>query len=321
MDQYKILVVDDHPDNFRLIQTYFRDEPWLIMGAANGQEALQTIVDNPPDLILLDLMMPRMDGFEVSRRLKNDPHTRLIPIVMMTAFANSENKIKGIQIGVDDFITKPINFLELRTRVRSLLRIKSYTDELEQAEKVIFSLALAVEAKDHYTMGHCKRLAEIGAELGRNLGMSDEDVTTIRRGAYLHDIGKIAVHDQILLKPGPLGDSEFQRVKQHPVVGERICKPLRTLQPALPIIRHHHERLDGSGYPDALKAPDIPVTAQIVGMVDCFDALTSERPYRNAVKPEEALDLIERDVRAGLWDGDLFKDFSRIIQNNAIEAK
>jgi putative two-component system response regulator len=321
MDQHKILVVDDHPDNFRLIQTYFRDEPWLIMSAVNGQEALQTVADDPPDLILLDLMMPRMDGFEVSRRLKNDPHTRLIPIVMITAFANSENKIKGIQIGVDDFITKPINFLELRTRVRSLLRIKSYTDDLEQAEKVIFSLALAVEAKDHYTMGHCKRLAEIGAELGRNVGMSDEDVTTIRRGAYLHDIGKIAVHDQILLKPGPLGDTEFQRVKQHPVVGERICKPLRTLQPALPIIRHHHERLDGSGYPDALKAPDIPVTAQIVGLVDCFDALTSERPYRNAVKTGEALNLIERDVLAGLWDKALFQDFSRIIQANAIEVK
>lgn len=320
MDQHKILVVDDHPDNVRLIQTYFRDEPWLIMSAINGQEALQMVIDDPPDLILLDLMMPRMDGFEVSRRLKNDPHTRLIPIVMITAFANSENKIKGIQIGVDDFITKPINFLELRTRVRSLLRIKSYTDELEQAEKVIFSLALAVEAKDHYTMGHCKRLAEIGAELGRNLGMSDEDVTTIRRGAYLHDIGKIAVQDQILLKPGPLGETEFRRVKQHPVVGERICKPLRTLQPALPIIRHHHERLDGSGYPDALKAPDIPITAQIVGLVDCFDALTSERPYRNAVKTVEALTVIERDVRAGLWDGEIFKEFSRIVQDSTIEA-
>jgi len=321
MDEQKILVVDDQPDNIRLIQTYFRDEPWAIDGAANGQEALQSVADDPPDLILLDLMMPRMDGFEVSKRLKTDPQTRLIPIVMMTAFANSENKIKGIQIGVDDFITKPINFLELRTRVRSLLRIKSYTDELEQAEKVIFSLALAVEAKDQYTMGHCKRLAEIGAELGRDLGMSDEEVTTIRRGAYLHDIGKIAIDEQILLKPGPLVETEFRRVKQHPVVGERICKPLKTLQPALPIIRHHHERFNGSGYPDALKAEAIPVTAQIVGLVDCFDALTSDRPYRKAVEAEKALDLIEKDATAGLWNKELFNDFSRIIQNNSVSLK
>ena len=314
MDKQKILVVDDHPDTIRLIQTYFRDEPWDINSASNGQEALKTISENPPDLILLDLMMPRMDGFEVSRRLKNDPLTRLIPIVMMTAYANSENKIKGIQIGVDDFITKPINFLELRTRLRSLLRIKNYTDELEQAEKVIFSLALAVEAKDQYTMGHCKRLAEIGAVLGRDLGMSDDEVTTIRRGAYLHDIGKIAIDEQILLKPGPLAEKEFRKVQQHPLVGERICKPLRTLQPALPIIRHHHERFNGSGYPDALKAEEIPVVAQIVGLVDCYDALTTDRPYRRAVNAQKALELIENDVAAGLWNRDLFKDFSRIIQ-------
>ncbi len=321
MEKHKILVVDDHPDNVRLIQTYFRDEPWIINSASNGQEALEFVADDPPDLILLDLMMPRMDGFEVSKRLKSDPATRLIPIVIMTAFANSENKIKGIKLGVDDFITKPINFLELRTRIRSLLRIKGYTDELEQAEKVIFSLALAVEAKDQYTMGHCKRLAEIGAELGKNLGMSDDEVTTIRRGAYLHDIGKIAIDEQILLKPGPLDETEFRRVKQHPVVGERICKPLRTLQPALPIIRHHHERFNGSGYPDALKAEKIPVGAQIVGLVDCYDALTSDRPYRRAVKQEKALTLMEKDVHTGLWDRELFNDFSRIIQNNSISSK
>ncbi len=321
MDEQKILVVDDHPDNIRLIQTYFRDEPWIISSASNGQEALQAVTEEPPDLILLDLMMPRMDGFEVSKRLKSDMQTRLIPIVMMTAFANSENKIKGIQIGVDDFITKPINFLELRTRIRSLLRIKSYTDELEQAEKVIFSLALAVEAKDQYTMGHCTRLAEIGAELGRNMGMSDDEVTTIRRGAYLHDIGKIAINEQILLKPGPLVETEFRRVKQHPVVGERICKPLKTLQSALPIIRHHHERFNGSGYPDALKAGEIPITAQIVGMVDCYDALISDRPYRRAMNQENAINLIEKDAKAGLWEKDLFNDFSRIIQNNTSIAK
>lgn len=314
-EQSRILVVDDIPNNIALIEKFFTNANYQIHSAQNGYDAIDIVTKNPPDLILLDVIMPGIDGFEVARRIKNDVKTRLLPIIMITALDDSESKIKGIEIGVDDFISKPINLLELRARVASLLRLKKYTDELENAEKIIFSLALAVEAKDPYTKGHCNRLAEYGAILGEQLSLSPDEIKNIRRGAILHDIGKIAIADQILLKKGPLNTNEFDVIKTHPEIGEKICKPLKTLRPVLPIIRGHQERYNGSGYPDGLMKDEISLPVQIVGLVDSFDALTTDRPYRKSLSNAEAFLTLENEMRQGLWNRDLLYEFRSVINS------
>lgn len=315
----KILVVDDYHENLELIEKFFINDSYEIIKASNGFEAISLIDKNPPDLILLDIIMPGIDGFEVCKRLKENPITHLIPIIMITALEDSDAKIKGIELGVNDFITKPIQLLELRARVASLLNVKKYTDELESAEKMIFSLALAVEAKNQYTAGHCNRLSKYGAILGRKLGLSDKEIKTIRRGAYLHDIGKIGINDEILLKPGPLDPKEFAIIKEHPLIGEKICEPLKSLRPVLPIIRSHQERFNGSGYPDGLAQSQIPIIAHIVAIVDCFDALTTDRPYRKALTKEESITVIHQETIDGLWDPDIVNIFESIVKEEEIE--
>ena len=314
----KILVVDDQPENINLIKKYFTRHPYDISSALDGNSALELVKENPPDLILLDVMMPGIDGFEVCKILKNDPKTRLIPIIMVTSLDRAENRIKGIEVGVDDFLSKPVNFPELKTRVASLLKVKHYTDQLEQAEEVIFSLALAVEAKDKYTLNHCKRMVNHSTQLAKYIDLSEDSVETVRRGSYLHDIGKIAIPDRILLKPGPLESNEFDQIKKHPLIGERICQPLRTLRHVLPIVRSHHERYNGQGYPDGLSKSNIPITAQIVGLIDCYDALTSNRPYRTAMSSIESISVIKNETEEGLWETKLTSSFIELVESNGI---
>lgn len=321
MDKPRILAVDDLADNIELIKSIFQDDPYIIDSAGNGLEALIKIEQNSPDLILLDVMMPIMDGYQVCEKLKNNPATKLIPIIMLTGLEDSASKIRGINLGVDDFISKPINVYELKARVASLIRLKQYTDQLEYAEQIIFSLALAVEAKDSYTKGHCNRLANYSSILAEKIGLSERDIKTVRRGGILHDIGKLAVQDQILLKPGPLSKDEYNVIKKHPEAGEKICQPLKTLEDVLPIIRHHQERFNGSGYPDGLKGNDIPLLARIVAMVDSYDALTTDRPYRAALNEEQALHLLDEETDKGLWDRDLFDVFKDILSDEQISEK
>ena len=320
-DRSKILIVDDYPENIKLVKHFFKHLPYDLYSAADGQTALDMVQSNPPDLILLDLMMPGMNGFEVCQYLKNDPKTCLIPIVMVTAFVKQDDRLHGIELGVDDFITKPINFLELKTRVASLLRMKKYTDELESAEKIIFTLAGVVEARDQYTMDHCKRMAHYGTMLGERLGLDTEEIKTIQWGAYLHDIGKIAVADHILLKPGVLNEQEFIQIREHTLIGEKICQPLKTLKPVLPIIRSHHERFNGSGYPDKISGESIPRIAQIVSLVDCFDAMTSTRPYRQALLKEQVIDMLKEETTRELWDPEICAVFFELIAENNLEQR
>ena len=314
----KILIVDDAEENIKLITEILNrpSQSYNIKSANNGYEALECVKDFLPDLIMLDVIMPEMDGFEVCKRLKNDPITRLIPIVMITALDSQQDRIKGLEVGVDDFISKPFNVYELLARAKNLLKLRSYINELEHAEQVIFSLARAVEAKDNYTEGHCERLSVLAQSLGVELGLNEQDLVVLKRGGILHDIGKIAIDDSILLKPGPLTPEEFEVIKTHPEVGENICRPLKTLQPVLPIIRYHQERYNGSGYPEGLEKEDIPIHARIIGIVDCYDALTSNRTYRKAMEKENALDIIEKETNSGLWDPQLFKILKYILTNN-----
>jgi putative two-component system response regulator len=311
----RILIVDDESAARMALAMLLRREGFEVRHASDGAAALAECPTFRPDLILLDILMPGVDGFEVCRRIKATPETRLTPVVLITGLSETQDRIKGINAGADDFLSKPIDFNELLARTRSLLRLKQYTDELENAESVLFSLAQSIEARDPYTSGHCERLAEMSARLGEKLGLAEEDIKALRRAGIVHDIGKVVVPDAILLKPGPLSAEESESMRKHPVVGERICAPLRTFHKVLPIIRHHHERHDGSGYPDGLRGDEIPLTAAILQLADVFDALTTDRPYRKASTPEEALKIMDEEASLGWWDRNLFDDFRAMIGN------
>jgi len=314
----KILVVDDAEENIKLV-TEILNRPkkvYQIESANNGYEALEKVKKVAPDLIMLDVVMPGIDGFEVCRVLKEDEKTRLIPVVMITALDSQQDRLRGLEAGVDDFISKPFNVYELLARVKNLLKLRSYVNELEHAEQVIFSLARAVEAKDNYTEGHCERLSILAQYLGSELQLPESDLLILKRGGILHDIGKIAIDDSILLKPGPLTAEEFEIIKTHPEIGENICRPLKTLQPVLPIIRFHQERFNGSGYPEGLSGDKIPVHARIIGIVDCYDALTTDRTYRRALPRDFAIQIMEKETNAGLWDPELFKILREVLSTN-----
>jgi cyclic di-GMP phosphodiesterase len=300
-----ILVVDDLDANRALIARMLAPDGYLVSGAADGAQALEMVAEQQPDLVLLDVMMPGTDGFAVCRTLKQEAATRLIPVVLITSLSESSSRIEGLDAGADDYVSKPVNAQELRARVRSLLRIKRYTDDLDSAESVIVSLALTIEARDAYTDGHCQRLARYGVALGRAIGCQQEDLDALQRGGFLHDIGKVGIPDAVLLKPGRLTPDEYEVIKQHTVIGDRLCGSLRSLRRVRPIVRHHHERLDGTGYPNGLRGNEIPLLAQIIGIVDVFDALTTERPYKPALSLEDAARELAAEATRGWRDATL----------------
>jgi putative two-component system response regulator len=234
---------------------------------------------------------------------------------LITGLAATEDRIHGIEEGADDFLSKPVDRNELLARVRSLLSLKAYTDDLEKAESVLFALARSIEGKDPYTEGHCERLSNYSGRLGERIGLPAEQITALRRGGIVHDIGKVAVSEAILLKRGPLTAEEWAVMRKHPLVGEGICAPLRSFRLVLPIIRHHHEKFDGSGYPDSLKGEQIPITARVLQLADVFDALATERPYKPRFSLEEALATMDREVRQGWWDPTLFAEFRKMVSN------
>ena len=318
--QGPILVVDDEPSNRALLQEILEGRGYSVATASNGLQALEEFARVQPHLVLLDVVMPQLDGFEGCRRLKNDPQSRLTPVVLITGLTAHEDRIRGIEAGADEFLNKPYDSTELLARVRSLLNLKATTDELESAETVLFALAQSIEAKDPYTEGHCERLSQYSARLGEWLGLPEEQVIALRRAGIVHDIGKVAVPDSILLKPGPLAEEEWAIIREHPVVGERICAPLKSFRLVLPIIRHHHEKFDGSGYPDGLRGEEIPLTARILQMVDIYDALTTHRPYKRAWSPVEALEMMTSEVQKGWWDAQLFGEFRQMLNGKALEA-
>jgi putative two-component system response regulator len=285
----RILVADDTDTIRALFEKLLAGEGYQVVSAVDGLEALDVINLHHPDVILTDVGMPGIDGIELCRRLKADPATRLTPVVLITGLSELSDRIRGIEAGADDFLTKPVHPQELRARVAALLRMKQLTDALDSAESAFMALALTIEARDPTTKGHCERLAQSAMRLGRALGVSSDDLNALHRGGYLHDVGKVGVPDSVLLKPGPLSEAEFALMRRHTEIGDSLCAPLQSLRHVRPIIRSHHERLDGSGYPDGLRGDEVPLLAQIVGIIDVFDALTSARPYRGALAAETAV--------------------------------
>jgi putative two-component system response regulator len=305
----RILVVDDNPDIVLLMQELLASRGYDAVALSNTGEAEAEINRQPPDLILLDVVMPGKSGYEICREIKENPATRLIPVVLITGLSDREDKLRGIEAGADDFLNKPIFAEELFARVKSLLKLKEFTDELESAETVLCTLGLSVEARDPYTEGHCDRLARYAADLGGHLGLDNESLVALRRGGYLHDLGKIAVPDEILKKGSNLTPAEWEIMKKHPVTGEAICKPLKSLRLVLPIIRSHHEHPNGSGYPDALREGEIPLLARVLQVVDAYDALRTARPYKPALSHEQSVITMHDEARAGLWDHELVSEF------------
>jgi putative two-component system response regulator len=315
-----ILVVEDDAQMTRLLTRFLESERHVVTAVHDGEAALASIAASPPDVILLDVFLPTINGFEICHILKENPATRLIPIVLMTGFNAPEHRIAGMNAGADDFLSKPFDPQELKTRVRSLVRLRRYTNELESAESVILSLALTIEARDAYTDGHCQRLARYATALGAAIGLEADALAALQRGGYLHDVGKVGVPDAVLLKPERLTAGEYEIMKQHTVIGDTLCGNLRSLAAVRPIIRHHHERLDGSGYPDGLRGDAIPLVAQIVSIVDAFDAMTTSRPYRPALTTEHACVELTDDARHGKLNADLVTTFVDLVRGGQLFA-
>ena len=308
-----ILVADDQPSNRELLEELLTTQGFTVITACDGASVIEVLARVQVDLVLLDVMMPHLNGFEACEKIKNNPETYLIPVVLITALCDKQDRIEGIKVGADDFLTRPVDRTELLARVRSLLTLKHRTDELERAESVLFSLARSIEGKDPYTHGHCERLSDYSASLGEHLGLVEDEITALRRAGIVHDIGKVAVPDAILLKPSRLTGEEWKLIKEHPAVGERICAPLKSFRLVLPIIRHHHEKLDGTGYPDGLRGEAIPITARVLQIVDVYDALTTERPYKKAFTIVDALQTMKEEVAKGWWDPRIFGEFERLV--------
>ncbi len=314
-----VLVADDQSSNRELLEELLTTQGFKVITASDGVAALDQLARVSADLVVLDVMMPHMNGFEVCERIKAHPDTYLVPVILVTALSDKQDRLEGIKVGADDFLTRPVDRTELLARVRSLLKLKQRTDELERAESVLFTLARSIEGKDPYTHGHCERLSEYSARLGEHLGLSKDQIIALRRAGVVHDVGKIAVPDAILLKPGSLTGDEWKLIHEHPVVGERICAPLKSFRFVLPIIRHHHEKFDGSGYPDGLRGEAIPVTARALQIVDVYDALTTDRPYKKAFSITDALQTMKQEVNKGWWDPHIFDQFERLVSSGTAD--
>jgi len=313
-EQPKVLVVDDHPSSRMTAVALLAVEGYDVLEADSGPTALELTIAQNPDLILLDVMMPGMDGFEVCRNIKQDEQTRLTPVVFITALDDRRARLKGIEAGGDDFLTKPFDQLELSARVKSLIRQKRLNEDLDHAEKVLFSIARTVESRDPNTGDHCERLVKHGKAFGEFLDLTRTEIRDLMWGGYLHDIGKVGIPDAVLLKPGKFTPDEWAVMQQHVLIGEKICQPLRTMRGVVPIIRHHHERWDGSGYPDALVGNNIPYLAQVFQIIDIYDALTSERPYKKAFTSAEALAILDEETVKGWRNPRLVHQFKEFIQ-------
>ncbi len=310
-----VLIIDGAAISRRVLRAMLKTTPYRVLEATRPSDALTILAREAVDLVLIDLVMPEMSGPDLCRKVKADRRTQLIPILMLTNVGGIENEIAGIASGADEFLTKPLHPEVVRTRIRAMLRNKAAIDSLEEAETILFALAQAVEARDKYTGGHCQRLADYSVALGQALGLDEPELVALHRGGYLHDIGKVGIPDSILFKQGPLTSEEWVTMRSHTVKGEEICGPMKSLSPVLPVIRSHHERWDGTGYPDGLQGEEIPLLARVMQIADVYDALTTARPYKAAHSPEESFRIMEEEAERGWRDMDLLSLFREICKS------
>ena len=320
-DAPRILVVDDSEEQVRFLRRLLQAEGYRCQWIFDGTHAIAACAAGAVDIVLLDVHLPGVDGLTVCRQLKAAPETCLIPVLVMTGDTSRGSHLEALEAGADDFLAKPLAIPELRARLRSASRMKRYIDELDNVAASVLMLGAAIEARDRYTNGHCRRLAEYASTLGQRIGLTRHDVRALEQGGYIHDLGKVAIADAVLFKPGPLTREEFDLVKAHPLVGERICAPLRTLERSRPIIRSHHETLDGKGYPDGLRGGAVPLLAQVTAIADVYDALTSDRPYRRALTTADALEVLSDEATDGKRDRTLVLEFASIVSSRTALAQ
>lgn len=312
--QPTILVVEDDQNVRHTLEDSLCKAGYRTLTAPSAEDALELLGTHAVDLIITDVHMSGMSGIELCAKVKGDARWQFIPVIVLTAFSDLDERLAGLEAGADDFFAKPIEPLELRTRTAALLRVKDLLDQLERAESVITTLGLTIEARDPYTAGHCERLARYAVAFGREVGVDATTLKALKLGGFLHDLGKIAVPDRILLKPGKLDRRERSIIQSHPVVGVGLIQGMRTLEAVWPIVRHHHERFDGSGYPDGLQGNEIPLGARIMAIVDVYDALRTARPYKPAYTREQAIDTMRREAEAGAWEPELLVKFLDLIR-------
>jgi putative two-component system response regulator len=311
----RVLVVDDSEEQLRLLRRVLVREGYECVTAPDWRRGVE-LCRAGADVILLDVELPDTDGLSICRQLKASPDTALMPVLIMTGRADDQVTLDALNAGADDFLPKPLRLPEMLARVASATRTKWLCDRLDDAAASILILGATIEARDPHTSGHCQRLATYATDLGTRIGLDSDDLIALQHGGFLHDLGKIAVPDHVLFKQGPLSADEFALIRSHPVVGDQICAPLRSLERVRPIVRHHHETLDGTGYPDGLRGSQVPLLAQVMGIVDVYDALTTRRPYRDALPARAALEVLWADVADGKRDASLVREFARIIQTS-----
>lgn len=311
----KVLIVDDMATNRKLISYTLGSPQYEVVEANSGEAALEYLRSNTVDAVLMDLLMPGMDGFETTRRIRNELNLTLLPIIILTTMDATDAIVRAMGDGADDYVIKPFRSVELVARIQAAVERKRLTDRLEDTEAVLFSLARMVEARDHDTGDHCDRLAHTSVVLGKALQLSPDSLEALRRGGVLHDIGKLGIPDAILLKEGKFDPAEWEIMKQHPIIGASLCAPLRTMNKTVDIIRHHHEKWNGSGYPHGLAGEDIPLLARVFQIVDVYDALSSARPYKPAFPREKVLDILNEKTAKGYWDPHLMAVFLDIVEN------
>ena len=315
----RVMVVDDEVHVTALLARMLQTQGYEVVIAHDGSSALSAISGHQPDLIVLDVMMPGLNGFEVCRRVKGDAATRLTPVILVSGMYEPDVRVQGLEAGADDFLTKPFDTRELLTRARALVRLKRYTDDLDPAASIVTTLATMIETHDGFMEGHCHRMANYATALGRAIGLPEGDLLALHRGGFLHDLGMVAISGSVVRKSGALAPDEYELVKSHTVVGDALCANLRSLQAVRPIVRHHHERLDGSGYPDGLQGDDIPTIAQIIGVVDVYDAITTKRPYQRTQSIHEALDVLREQAQRGWRRADLVAEFADLVERGAFD--
>ncbi|HWY08561.1 MAG TPA: HD domain-containing phosphohydrolase [Candidatus Acidoferrales bacterium] len=305
-----VLLVDVASVNREELKSFLRNQNCDVVTSQDSESAVTHCRQLQPDLVLLFDTLPDTSSFELCRRLKKDPLNQLTPVVLLKPSPDQWDIHRGKEAGASDIWANPSSLWDTLQRIQTLLRLKSYMDE--QAKSALFSLARSVDSKQNLRNGHSELLLTYAEQLGKSLGLEDEDILELRIACWLHDVGKFAVPQSILLKPGPLDAAETQIVREHPIIGEKICAPLKSLRPILPVIRHHHEKMDGSGYPDGLRGESIPLKARILQVADIYDALTTDRPYREALPHNEALSILFAEVESGWLDPTVVSHFARI---------
>ncbi|OGS22372.1 MAG: hypothetical protein A2252_02180 [Elusimicrobia bacterium RIFOXYA2_FULL_39_19] len=315
MTKYKILVVDDDEYVRNMIVRYLQMKGYEVTSAVNGKEAVLKEEKIYPDLVILDVEMPEMNGFEACKIIREKRYgLNYVPIIFLSGSLTEGSVITGLELGADDFVKKPFEPLELLTRIKNLLKMKDFIAQVDLLESMVFTLVTSIEARDFYTASHSRRVSLLSGEIGRELGLQEEEIEILKKSALLHDIGKIGIPDRILNKKGKLMEEEFNLIKEHPGKGTEICKSLKLDPEVMGIIRHHHEKIDGSGYPDGLKGDEISKLIRIVTIADIFDAVTTNRPYHPAKSSCEAMSILTQEANEGKLDALIVKKFNEYFK-------